>query len=92
LNPQQQLVYFIKTVTIIVIVIVISPVVLGCGAKIAENCTYFQSASSSQAAGQCGVTICKCSTDICQVFFTLFAIHFHHSVFIIPYLLTIMPN
>jgi len=40
---------------------------LGCGGKIAENCTYFQSASSSQPAGQCGVTICKCSTDICQL-------------------------
>jgi hypothetical protein len=43
------------------------PVTLGCGGKISENCTYFQSASSSQAAGQCGVTICKCSSDICQV-------------------------
>ena len=42
-------------------------VTLGCGGKIAENCTYFQSASSSQPAGQCGVTICKCSSDICQV-------------------------
>ena len=42
-------------------------VVLGCGAKIAENCTYFQSAASSQPAGQCGVTICQCSSDICQV-------------------------
>ena len=42
-------------------------VTLGCGSKIAENCTYFQSASTSQAGGQCGVTICKCSSDICQV-------------------------
>ena len=48
--------------------IIFFPIVtLGCGAKISENCTYFQSASSSQSAGQCGVTICKCSSDICQV-------------------------
>ncbi len=39
---------------------------LGCGSRIAENCTYFQS-STTPASGTCGVTICKCSTDICQV-------------------------
>jgi hypothetical protein len=42
-------------------------VVLGCGSTIAENCTYFQSATSNQATGQCSVSICKCSSDICQV-------------------------
>lgn len=39
---------------------------LGCGAKISENNTYFVS-STSPGAGQCGVTICKCSTDICSI-------------------------
>jgi len=42
-------------------------VVLGCGSSIAENCTYFQSSTTSQSVAQCGVQICKCSTDICQV-------------------------
>jgi hypothetical protein len=39
---------------------------LTCGSTISENCTYFTS-STAPGAGQCGVTICKCSPDICQL-------------------------
>lgn len=39
--------------------------ILGCGSRIAENCTYFQ--SSGAVAGLCSVQICKCSPDICQL-------------------------
>jgi hypothetical protein len=39
---------------------------LGCGSTTAENTTFFQS-STSPGAGQCGVTVCKCNTDICQL-------------------------
>jgi hypothetical protein len=53
-------------------------VTLGCGSVISENSTYFQSASPSQAAGQCGATVCKCSSDICQVSLSrLFATRTH---------------
>jgi len=40
---------------------------LGCGSKIAENNTYFQSSSTTVPGGQCSVTICECSTDVCQL-------------------------
>lgn len=40
--------------------------VLGCGGKISENCTYFQS-PTSPSTGACSATICKCSSDICQL-------------------------
>jgi hypothetical protein len=42
-------------------------VVLGCGGTASNNCTYFQSSSTTQASGQCAIKICKCSSDICQV-------------------------
>ena len=41
-------------------------VTLTCGSSTSENSTYFTS-STVQSAGQCGVTVCKCSSDICQV-------------------------
>ena len=41
-------------------------VTLGCGGKSSQNCTYFES-STAPGAGACGITICECSTDICQV-------------------------
>jgi hypothetical protein len=42
------------------------PVTLGCGGTSSQNCTYFES-SGTVGAGQCAATICKCSSDICQV-------------------------
>merc|ERR1719419_1736865 len=38
-----------------------------CGAgRIAENCTYFTSNSRS-LGGACSLTVCKCSSDVCQL-------------------------
>merc|ERR1712106_119503 len=38
-----------------------------CGAgSIAENCTYFTSSSMS-VGSSCSLTICKCSSDVCQL-------------------------
>jgi len=36
------------------------------GGSVAENCTYFTSASRS-AGASCTLTICKCSSDVCQL-------------------------
>jgi len=49
---------------------------LSCGAVSSENCTYFQS-SATQPAGQCGISVCKASSDICQLRldFTTFVIN-----------------
>jgi len=41
---------------------------LGCGTSSSENNTFFLSNSATTSSpGQCGMTICKCSSDICQV-------------------------
>eukprot|EP00091_Calanus_sinicus_P020785 TRINITY_DN5889_c0_g1_i1.p1 TRINITY_DN5889_c0_g1~~TRINITY_DN5889_c0_g1_i1.p1 ORF type:complete len:138 (-),score=16.19 TRINITY_DN5889_c0_g1_i1:947-1360(-) len=38
-----------------------------CGAgRIAENCTYFTS-SALNTGSSCSLTICKCSSDVCQL-------------------------
>ena len=47
----------------------ISSVTVRCGAQISENCTYFESSGSE--IGQCGVKICKCDANICQVIFPI---------------------
>ena len=39
---------------------------IGCGGVARQNCTFFTS-STSVAAGSCGIKVCKCSSDICQV-------------------------
>ncbi len=39
---------------------------LGCGDVTAENCTYFDS-DSTTASGGCTATICPCNDNICQV-------------------------
>jgi len=39
--------------------------VQGCGASVAENCTYFE--SSGTQAGQCSLEVCPCSSGICQM-------------------------
>jgi len=39
--------------------------VQGCGASVAENCTYFE--SSTAQAGQCSLEVCPCSSGICQM-------------------------
>lgn len=39
--------------------------VQGCGASVAENCTYFE--SSSVQSGQCSLEVCPCSSGICQM-------------------------
>ena len=39
---------------------------LGCGDTSAENCTYFQSATTV-TAGSCRAKICKLNEDICQI-------------------------
>ena len=44
-------------------------VTVRCGAQISENCTYFESSGSE--IGQCGVKICKCDANICQVIFPI---------------------
>jgi len=36
------------------------------GGSVAENCTYFTS-SSRTAGASCSLTICKCSSDVCQL-------------------------
>jgi len=36
------------------------------GGSVAENCTYFTSAARS-AGSSCTLTICKCSSDVCQL-------------------------
>jgi len=36
------------------------------GGSIAENCTYFTS-SALTTGGSCSLTICKCSSDVCQL-------------------------
>merc|ERR1712110_211325 len=38
---------------------------MGCGASIAENCTYFESAGTE--VGQCSLEVCPCSTGISQM-------------------------
>jgi hypothetical protein len=40
----------------------------GCGTTVRENTTYFQS-QFSQGSGQCGMTVCKCQENVCQVMF-----------------------
>ncbi len=48
-------------------------VVLGCGQSAAQNCTYVE--NSGAGAGSCKTTICKCNSNICQVF-----VHFYFDV------------
>ena len=38
---------------------------MNCGAKISENCTYFESTGSE--VGACKVTVCRCNSNVCQV-------------------------
>jgi hypothetical protein len=40
-------------------------VTVNCGARINENCTYFESTGSE--VGACKVTICRCNSNVCQV-------------------------
>ena len=40
-------------------------VVLGCGGRSSENCTYFEAANFG--AGSCKATICPCGSNICQL-------------------------
>ena len=42
-------------------------VTISCGGQASENCTYFE--SSGTESGACRAKVCKCSSDICQVFF-----------------------
>ena len=42
-------------------------VTISCGGQASENCTYFE--SSGTESGACRAKICKCSSDICQVFY-----------------------
>ena len=42
-------------------------VTISCGGQASENCTYFE--SSGAESGACRAKVCKCSSDICQVFF-----------------------
>ena len=39
---------------------------LGCGQRTSENCSYFIS-SGTVDAGECRLTVCPCSDDICQL-------------------------
>ena len=50
-----------------VFLIKILSVTVRCGQQSNENCTYFESSSSS-ASGACSIKICKCNSNICQVF------------------------
>ena len=42
-------------------------VTISCGGQASENCTYFE--SSGAESGACRAKVCKCSSDICQVFY-----------------------
>ena len=46
----------------------LKPVTLGCGGVANQNCTFFQSSvGATISSGSCGIKVCKCSSDICQV-------------------------
>ena len=40
-------------------------VIMGCGSKKFENCTYFE--STKGLTGMCNAEICKCSEAVCQI-------------------------
>ena len=40
--------------------------IAGCGSVSSENCTYFEVNGAN--SGDCNARICKCSSDICQVY------------------------
>lgn len=48
-----------------VLLTLVSLVVLGCGQTSSQNCTYFESTAISN--GLCRATICKATSNICQV-------------------------